>query len=126
MVMIPGEEQEQTWLNITNGTISEITEKSITFYLDFESPMHISTGDTPDVMVVDVLKPELFVDKNNSQPIDPKTTHFEITLPPQVSRGLNNLRGATNNMKSGMQLFMVVQVLVASSCEPFWAMVNTL
>ena len=42
-------------LNFTNGTISEITEKSITFYLDFESPIHISTGDTPDVMVVDVL-----------------------------------------------------------------------
>jgi hypothetical protein len=88
--------------------------------------MHISTGDTPDVMVVDVLKPELFFDKNNSQRIDPKTTHFEIILPPQVSRGLNDLRGATNSMKSTMQVYMVGQVIIASSCEPFWAMVNTL
>lgn len=87
--MIPGVGQEPKWLNITNGTISSITEKSITFYLEFETPSRISTAETPDTMIVNILKPDLFVDKNNSQPIDSKNTLFEMSLPQQVSRGLN-------------------------------------
>ena len=126
ITVVPGRGQEVKYLNITNGTISEITEKSLTFYLIFESPIHISSKDSPDILIVEVLQPELFLDQNNSQTIDSSNTLFRMVLPPQVSRDLDKFKSATNSMKSGMQLFMIFQVIVASSCEPFWAMINTL
>lgn len=59
------------------------SKDSIELKFDFASPLSLSTGDRPDVMIVEFVEPDLFVSKDTGKTLNAESVRIEHTIPKQ-------------------------------------------
>ena len=52
----------------------DYSDESISLEMNFEDPLYVSTGDSPDSIVVSFLDPELFASKKTGKTLAPESS----------------------------------------------------